>query len=278
MRGMRPTPWLLAFAAVCGLAVTACSDRITSYEPAGVVEEERGDTFQPARYWAMLWVTTTVIDAPILSSFEFLATQSRDYYVLEWEETGGHVYQHETKCALEISEVVGIQASMPQQFFDCCASRTTDATLSDMVVGADYSADVFTLYGAALGDPWEEDLPTDPDDPRVEDTDLDGHPGITSIIEGWLGDGYAEVYVTQRAHTVLDGRVISAGRIEGYIDQVVEQTVLGASEGDDWASGDGYGTRPDGVPEHNYFILQALDTPMDCATMNSLPDKDALFE
>lgn len=271
--------WTALFIVLTLLHLVGCNrNRIESYTPSEVSSVEEGDTFQPATYWALRWVTTTVVDAPILSAFDFLATQSRDYYIVEWRQDGLVVTQDEVKCALEISEVAGMQVSMPEQFFEYCAARVRMAELSEMTVGADYTSDVLTLYGAQLENPYYEDLPTEADDARVEDSDRDGHPGITSIIEGWLGDGYAEVYVTQRAYTRLTGQIVRSDRIEGYIDQDVDQTVLGASEGDNWASGDGYGTRSDGVPEHNFFVMQALDGPMTCDEMNALPDKDSLFE
>jgi hypothetical protein len=71
-------------------------------------------------------------------------------------------------------------------------------------------------------------LPTKPNDPAVYDWDGDGHPGATLKLSlPFLPDG--ELRVVQRGHSVLDGRVVGDGRIEGEIDvRLFEQRVIGA--------------------------------------------------
>ncbi|MCC7072639.1 MAG: hypothetical protein IT383_15025 [Deltaproteobacteria bacterium] len=69
------------------------------------------------------------------------------------------------------------------------------------------------VVGAALGDAESEALPTEADDPRVEDTDQDGRPGVT--VENSLGGLQNIVF---RNVGKAGGRVLSSNRIVG--DQV----------------------------------------------------------
>ena len=77
----------------------------------------------------------------------------------------------------------------------------------------------------------ESNLPTKLDDPSVYDWDGDGHPaGTLKLSVPLLPDG--ELYIVQRGHSILNGRIIRRGRIEGSIDvRSFEHRVLGASPG-----------------------------------------------
>jgi hypothetical protein len=82
--------------------------------------------------------------------------------------------------------------------------------------------------GAALEDPWNDPLPTDPQDPRLVDLEGDGHPGMTiqaSILGVFSGEGYA----VQRYSYRLDGSVVNADMIVGFIDWTSEQVLLAAT-------------------------------------------------
>lgn len=263
----------LVFLAACG------EPRLDSHTPLPVSEEEQGQTFVPAEYWVSKHVTTTVVDIPFLENLDWLAAQSTSYYLEHWTVEGTTITAHEELCRMEIEEVMGTQTIIPPQFYDCCSHSERTGSLTELAVGAEYSApDLLTVYGADLEDPWTEPLPEDGSDARVLDTDADGHPGITSIIDGWIGDGYAEVYVAQRTITDLVGTLVRQDRLEGHIYMGLEQTILGASEGDDWATQDGFQSKQDGVPEHNFFIVQALSGPVTCEELLADPNFESLFE
>ena len=94
------------------------------------------------------------------------------------------------------------------------------------------------LYRADLGverigyraDSVDGKLPTKIDDPTVYDWDGDGHPGATLRLSvPLLPDG--ELYVVQRGQSVLNGRVIAPGRIDGGIEvRSFEHRVLAPSQ------------------------------------------------
>lgn len=74
-------------------------------------------------------------------------------------------------------------------------------------------------------------VPDDAADPAVRDFDGDGQPGATIVIEAPILQR-AEVYVVQRAHTLLAGTVDEEGVHGGVITLELHQRTLGASH---WA-------------------------------------------
>jgi hypothetical protein len=79
------------------------------------------------------------------------------------------------------------------------------------------------VIGAKLDDPFEDDLPTDPDDPRVFDVDNDGEPGISLSVES--GSVYMAMLVTFQT----EGPVADDGSSAGAADLNVQQEVYGDS-------------------------------------------------
>ena len=87
-------------------------------------------------------------------------------------------------------------------------------------------AEDIKLLGVKLTDPSGEALPTEADDPRVLDSDGDGHPGVTVLLTGLLT---AETYVVQRNRGGLTGTMGADGVLQGTVDGDIEQVVVGAS-------------------------------------------------
>ena len=78
-----------------------------------------------------------------------------------------------------------------------------------------------------------------------------------------LPDG--EFYVVQRGHSILNGRVVQPGRIEGSIDtQLFEQRVLGAWPGFLNQSAE---VEPD--PKESRFVLTQVAGVSSCETLLS---------
>ena len=65
------------------------------------------------------------------------------------------------------------------------------------------------------------------DDPSVVDSDGDGKPGATLHLDVPVLDPF-ELYVVQRGHAVLSGRVLDDGRVEGAVAGDLEQVVIGS--------------------------------------------------
>lgn len=80
--------------------------------------------------------------------------------------------------------------------------------------------------GVTLADPEVDTLPTKADDPRVVDTDKDGHPGVTVKVMG-LASG--DIYTVQRQKTAYYGALDASGKLVGRAWDRSEQSVIGAT-------------------------------------------------
>ena len=79
------------------------------------------------------------------------------------------------------------------------------------------------VAGANLADPACDALPTDPNDPRVVDTDHDGYPGISVSLTALIAGSLRSV---QRQSTALHGVAVAADRIEGGMTYESDQSVI----------------------------------------------------
>jgi hypothetical protein len=79
------------------------------------------------------------------------------------------------------------------------------------------------VVGAVLTDQACEALPTDPNDPRLFDTDNDGYPGISVGLEGLITGTLRSV---QRQATALQGVAVAADRVEGGMAYESDQSVV----------------------------------------------------
>lgn len=77
--------------------------------------------------------------------------------------------------------------------------------------------------GANLVDPACDALPTEPNDPRVVDSDDDGYPGISVGLSGLITGLIRSV---QRQATTLHGVAVAADRIEGGMTFESDQSVI----------------------------------------------------
>jgi hypothetical protein len=85
------------------------------------------------------------------------------------------------------------------------------------------------VAGAVLPDPVCDALPTDPNDPRLVDTDHDGFPGISVGLEGLITGTLRSV---QRQATALQGVAVAADRVEGGMAYESDQSVVASDPPD----------------------------------------------
>lgn len=126
--------------------------------------------------------------------------------------------------------VPGVRIEMPARFVAALGTHTYPITLDADGTAWRYHADLGTEY---VG--WRRDdrapLPESPDEPGVYDWDGDGRPAATLRIRLAIAPA-GELYVVQRAHSVLEGRLVAPDRVEGRIRVLrFEQAVIGARPG-----------------------------------------------
>lgn len=129
-----------------------------------------------------------------------------------------------------------------------------------------------TPVGIELDDPFNESLPTDPNDARIVDADGDGNPGITVTIK--VAEAISgELYIARREIFSYEFSLVAPDRIEGLVTDESEQLVIGASqpmfnvERTDW------GQHPD--PNKSPLLLLRVDESWDCNRLAA--ERNAIF-
>jgi hypothetical protein len=234
---------------------------------------DTGDADPEPQRFALLEVVSTQMDDPNPFSSDTGITQLYAWKQVDLVRDGVDIRWTETVCAMESTEVFGTLTVYPDALVHSMPAAERSATLSDTVTGATFTmASHVTLLGADLVDPATDPMPDEASDPEQWDQDGDGNPGVTVVVEqSLLGEG--EVYVAQRTFTAYDGVLISAERMEGYVDSDNEQVILDASAW--WLELD-TNSQDDPEPSHSYFVLQQVDAGTDCDGI--LAQRDTLFD
>ena len=157
---------------------------------------------------------------------------SNSVSLVEIRRDGDGLVQSHKVCDFRVMEDSAmIKMVFPEKFIAALGNHTYPIQLEKDAQGWRYRADLGLErigYKAGAGD---SQLPTKIDDPVVYDWDGDGHPGATlKLSVPLLPDG--ELYVVQRGHSILNGRMTQPGNIKGTIEyKTFEQRVLGAWPG-----------------------------------------------
>lgn len=182
--------------------------------------------------------------------------------LVEIRERDGAIEQTHRVCDARFEgRVPGVRIEMPPRFIAALGTHSYPIALSEDGAGWRYQADLGVEY---VG--WHSDdsapLPGRPDDPGVYDWDGDGRPAATLRLSLPIVPA-GELFVVQRAHSVLDGRIVAADRVEGRIDvPLFEQVVIGARPGFLRRSPQ---ATPD--PERSRFVLERVGTGAACADL-----------
>jgi hypothetical protein len=156
----------------------------------------------------------------------------------------------------------------PDKFVAALAKHTYPVQFDKDAQGWRYRADLGVERIGYRSSGNETALPTKIDDPAVYDWDGDGQPAATLKISiPLLPDG--ELYVVQRGHSILNGRIVQPGKIEGSIETpLFEQRVLGAWPGFLNQSAE---IEPD--PTESRFTLTQITNGSTCESMLGLSGK-----
>lgn len=143
------------------------------------------------------------------------------------QNTSGILSETWTACDIELSPVLGMTPAVTDGLLITTFPIVTEGGLvTGTIAGGGYSSGpVAELWGVALDDPVNDSFPTDIDDPRIFDSDLDGKPAATLV----FGD-FCETYVAQRTSSAFYGEYTAPDRIEGTAVSTTEQIVIDATQ------------------------------------------------
>ena len=209
--------------------------------------------------WAMLQVYPRIAQLPLVGE----STQT-SYVVqlVDVEQDGMSLVMMDRYCFTVIDESSSLATTqIPDAFMHSLRPQPRTAILHDEGGETRFDqAPYLEVRGALLEYPEIDELPVDPDDPRVVDQDGDGFPGMTVNVN-LLGLIEAQIYVVQRVQYQLRGVVISTDRVEGLIDWTDEQVVLAATSSLLTAGAE---STPDPDPAKHIFVMLRAQEDWTC--------------
>lgn len=201
-----------------GLFAAQTLDAAASDAPVGDAAGLADTVTSTSPVWAMAtdWSTCVALGDTHL--------ELRTYKLLRVEVEKFGDFRRETRevCAVLNTALLGQTTVFPPALI---------ASMAKMVVTSAHGTDgsyvsglEAQIFGMHMAKPLSEGMPTDGADPRVYDSDGDGHPGATLQV-GTL----CQLYQANRAISMLHGKVVSPVRIEGGAVHQVSQANLGGT-------------------------------------------------
>ena len=143
-----------------------------------------------------------------------ITTSSEAWALARVEDNGDGLSQEQRLCG-GLVRAGAVKSQLPPEYIASVPSKSYDVRLLEDGDQLMFEADTGKFWSGH--DPSCAHLPVDPDDPCVLDSDKDGRPGATVKVKAPLFK-WVDVYVAQRTHLVLSGRVTSADRVEGLAE------------------------------------------------------------
>ena len=236
----------------CGLAAKSSTAQDENPLPPGTYRLE------------MIMASTTRV--PLFGSSK---SASKSVSLVEIRRDGARLVQHHLVCdfrVLEDSKM--IKMIFPEKFIAALAKHNYPIQLEKDAQGWSYRADLGVERIGYRANGSDDKLPTKVDDPAVFDWDEDGHPGATLKLSiPLLPSG--ELYVVQRGQSILTGRVVQPGKIEGGIEvRNFDQKVLDA-----WPGFLAKSPEIEPNPKESRFTLSPVAADSTCETLRGASAK-----
>lgn len=181
-------------------------------------------------------------------------------------DASGFIQSHKVCDFRVMEDSKFIKMIFPEKFITALANHSYAVQIEKEGQNWRYRADlgIERIGYRPVGDDLK--LPEKIDDPAVFDWDSDGLPAATLKISiPLLPDG--ELYVVQRGRSILNGRIVHPGKVEGTIDvQSFAQRVLGAKPGFLNAS-------PEITPDskESRFVMSPVPNGSSCEMLRNAP-------
>lgn len=177
--------------------------------------------------WRMDLRIVSEAHVPVLGT---TVIKSRTTFLVTVDGEAGAPVVHTDPCHLEAEPSRAIaRTTIPRSFIEALPEKDFPAVLTATAEGWAMKADMkpqYLGYDAAAS---PKALPEDADHPAVRDLEGDGKPGGTIHLDAPVF-GLIELYVVQRAHTVLDAKLTGADVFEGGATvRTFGQRTIGAS-------------------------------------------------
>ncbi len=178
----------------------------------------------------MLSAAVSTKDIPVLTSVD---TVSVSHLLVRVDREGEGVRMAVKLCTAKLTNFNLDDTEKIQLFKVALPDKNLDAIDPMRFVVAKVDAAGFTtapfvdLRGATLADPANDALPTYKDLAKQRDQDHDGFPGLTANVGGFLS---GNLYQAQRLKGTIGFSVVDDDHLQGLLDCVQDQAVLGATD------------------------------------------------
>ena len=210
--------------------------------------------------YILIQETATVTSLPVLAD---VTATTRAVSVQNLTQEGARLRGSGELCDVHLTSTSKmITMTLPQAFIRALPPVITDAVLDRRGGKLRFTQRPETIVlGASLSQPKTEPLPTEQDDPRVVDSDGDGHPGVTVNVSGFVS---GDIYLVQRGTSSLDGWAQGDG-FAGAVRFTNEQKILDATSR---FLKSGPNAKPD--LKKSRFVLKRVPSSTTCAQAKRL--------
>ncbi len=207
--------------------------------------------------WARAQVTTAMVDVPLLGE---LPSRTLAVTRLKIRQDGAEVSLDEEVCRLTTRAPTQlIKTTYPAAFLRAVSGNQRRGRLERDGRQVRYIEPKQAYWrGMRPGTDVLEALPADAKDPRIDDGDGDGQPGLTVKVNGLI-DG--EIFLVQRSWSELRGELRSNDRIEGRIAWGSEERIVGATRSMLTSSPK---KRPDPNGTQSFFRMRRIPAAATC--------------
>jgi len=251
-RSCRPKRWLAALVIAAALFPTIASGQDEPILLPGIYRLEM--------------ILASITKVPVFGTSK---SASKSVSLVEIKRDGAGLIQTHKTCDFRVvDDSKFIKMIFPDKFVAALARHSYPLQIDNDGHSWNYRADlgVERIGYKSNGD--DAAVPSKLDDPAVYDWDGDGRPGATlKLSVPLLPDG--ELYVVQRGHSILSGKVIHPGRVEGSIEvRNFDQKVIGAKP-------NFLARSPEIVPDikESRFVLESIAAGSSCDTLKAAAAK-----
>lgn len=225
-------------------------------EPGAVdIRQAHGSASNLSGEWAQLVVTTAVSSAPLVGE---VTTVNHRFFHVTLTQQGPAIQASAELCDMRVETSTSMASTViPSAFVDAIGTSEWDATLRAGVFESAETRQSLGLEGVGA----EDEMPTDPSDPRVTDPDNDGEPGMTIQVTGLAG---GEMYFVQRGWRALRSTSIHGARIDGEVAWDDERVVLDATSR---SLRNARPSVPSEEPGAHYFQMVRVQAGTTCASV-----------
>jgi hypothetical protein len=187
------------------------------------------ETILPSGLYRLEMIMASTTKIPFFGTSK---SASKSVSLVEISREDGALMQNHRVCDFRVLEDTAmIKMVFPEKFIAALAKHSYPIQLEKDAQGWSYRADLGMERIGYRDNGTDEKLPAKIDDAAVFDWDGDGHPGATLKLSVPLLPA-GELYIVQRGQSVLKGRIVQPGRIEGGLEvRHFDQRVLGARPG-----------------------------------------------